>query len=82
MKKDKKTYQVIVTQEFGNEVSISRYAVGSIFLSGKTRLKPYPDNKCVETVTNPKYERNYQVGKLEKRSGYIGTSCYVIGVKD
>ena len=34
------------------------------------------------TVTNPKDERKYQVGKLENWIGDNGVSCHVIGISN
>ena len=36
----------------------------------------------VGTVTNPKYERNYQVGKLENWLGDTRSIFHVIGTRD
>ena len=38
--------------------------------------------KWLRSVTNPKYEHNYQVGKVEKWLGDTGASCHVVGISD
>ena len=40
------------------------------------------DSEWVGSVTNPKDECNYQVGKLVKWLGDTGASSYVIGISD
>ena len=40
------------------------------------------DYEWVGSVTNPKDECNYQVGKLVKWLGDTGASSYVIGISD